>query len=483
MRVLFVYSNQTRDVAPAAPIGLAYVATATAAAGHDVRVEDLLFRRSPLRALRKAVEEFRPHVVAFSVRNIDNVLMQRVERHLGELAAQLKVVREASDALIVLGGPAISILREAALKRLDADYAVAGEGEEAFPALLAALERGETRVTMSGVLHRDAAGGVYSEAPHRLPSFGASGLEKWIDWAPYARRGATWPVQTKRGCPLHCIYCTYPQLEGASARLRNPEDVVDEIARIAATVRPRAFEFVDSTFNVPPTHAAEICEVLARRALRVPLSTMGFNPLGSSPALLQSMKAAGFNAIMVTPDSANDAMLRRYRKGFTLEHLERCADDVERSGISSAWFFMFGAPGETKETVDETLRFVERRLTWDRCLAVAVTGIRVLPGSPLAHAAGFDGEDLVDPKFYLADGVDEAWVLRRINATIVRRPNVVHSCEDGNNVPQRIVDALLNAAGVAPPYWRFTPRMLRTWPIPWLRAKYPPAGERAFLSS
>ena len=111
MRVLLVYSNQARDLLPAPPIGLSYVAGATRRAGHDVRA-------------------FAPEVVGFSVRNIDNVVSQRPVWHLGELARMLVVVRRESRAPIVLGGPAVSILGAAALTRLDADFAVVGEGEE-----------------------------------------------------------------------------------------------------------------------------------------------------------------------------------------------------------------------------------------------------------------------------------------------------------------------------------------------------------------
>src|SRR5690606_12284231 len=99
--------------------------------------------------------------------------------------------------------------------------------------------------------------------------------------------------------PMICNYCTYPAVEGKGMRKRPPEEVVDEIERVARTVNPRCFEFIDSTFNLPQSHAIAICEAIIRRGLKVRLTTMGINPLGVSAELLTLMKRAGFHSMMV----------------------------------------------------------------------------------------------------------------------------------------------------------------------------------------
>jgi hypothetical protein len=85
MRVMLVYSNRTRILEPAPPIGLSYVATAARAAGHDVHFVDLMISSDPLGELRSVLARFQPDVVGFSVRNIDNVVKQRTSRHLDEV--------------------------------------------------------------------------------------------------------------------------------------------------------------------------------------------------------------------------------------------------------------------------------------------------------------------------------------------------------------------------------------------------------------
>lgn len=475
MRVLLVYSNQSRDLLPAPPIGLCYVAGATRRAGHDVRVLDLLTSRRPLDDLRDALRGFAPEVVGISVRNIDNVVSQRPVWHLGELAPMLAVVRRESRAPIILGGPAVSILGAAALRHLDGDFAVVGEGEEAFPKLLAALGGARRYEGIAGLCHR-AGDTVVSTPPAPLQSFGASGMEHWIDWPAYQREGGTWAIQTKRGCPLTCTYCAYPAVEGRVCRRRPAPEVVDEIERVMASVGPRTFEIVDSTFNVPHEHAEAICREIIRRALRVNLTASGVNPLGVSETQFALMRRAGFISMIITPEAASDVMLRSLRKGFTVERVHRTARLARESGIASAWFFMLGGPGETEQTVEETVSFVERHLNWRGCLSIFMTGIRILPGTDLAQTALGEKSlppesDLAAPAFYFSPQVDEEWVLARIRRAIERWPGIVHGAEEGHSTCQRVVDRGLCALGVAPPYWRFLPTLLSLPPLPALRRR------------
>lgn len=479
MRVLLVYFNRARDLLPAPPIGLSYVASATRQAGHDVRMLDLLGSARPLQDIREIVGAFAPEVLGVSVRNIDNVVAQRPEWHLDELGRLLAAVRLATRAPVVLGGPAVSILGATALHRLDADFAIVGEGEQAFPRLLAALETTRRFEGIDGVCYRDG-GTVRTTPPARLPRFGASGMEAWVDWPAYEARGGTWAIQTKRGCPLTCSYCAYPAIEGRAGRMRPAEEIVDEIEHVLARARPRTVEFVDSTFNVPEEHAHAICRAIIRRGLKVNLTAMGVNPLGVSPTLFALMREAGFNSMMITPEAASETTLRHLRKGFGVEHVRRTARLARDSGIASAWFFMLGGPGETRETVEETVSFVERHLNWRGCVSIFMTGIRILPGTELARHAAVEGAlagapDLAEPTFYLSREVEEAWILARISQAIGRCPSIVHAAEEGRSTSERLVNRVLHALGVPPPYWRFLPIMLRVPPVPTLRRRSPPA--------
>ncbi len=479
MRVLLVYANKSRDLTAAPPIGLSYVASAASASGHDVAVVDLLVAGDGEGALRRALRVHRPEVVGISVRNIDSCSKQRPAWQMGDVMRHIELVRESGSARIVVGGPAVSVLGPAVFQSLPADFAVVGEGEVAFPALLGALARGEAASGIPGVYERDGSrnGG---NGPDRLSGFGRSGMENWIDWPAYRRRGATWAIQTKRGCPMHCVYCAYPGIEGEKLRCRAPRDVADEIEHVVATSRPRTFEIVDSTFNLPTSHAIEICEEIARRNLRVRLTAMGINPLGVTGALFRAMRRAGFRSMMVSPDAASDTTLARLEKGFTVRDVRKTARLAMVSGMRSAWFFILGGPGETRETVDETLRFIETELSDPRCLSILMTGVRVLPGTGMASLAMREGlvtrdHDYAAPTFYVSPDVEEGWIVSRVQRALAKNPGIVYAAEQSTSKAERWFNAGLQTLRFAPPYWRYLPVLMRVPPLPQLRRYVLPA--------
>jgi len=476
MRVMLVYTNRTRILEPAPPIGLSYVATATRRAGHEVRFVDLMMSRAPDAELAGALQSFAPDVVGLSVRNIDNIIAQRTTWQLAEVQDLLALVRRHSRARIVLGGPAVSILKQATLERLDADFAVVGEGEVAFPRLLAALAGRDKFADIPGLCHR-VDGRILANEPVRQEYFGDSQMEDWIQWREYERAGGTWAVHTKRGCPLGCIYCNYPVMEGHALRNRRAADVVDEIVRVKAEVGPRTFEFTDSTFNVPEGHARAICEEVIRRKLRVNLSAVGINPSAVSPELFALMKRAGFCSLVITPDSASDTMLRKLRKGFTVEHVRRTVQLARASGIRCTWFFLLGGPGETQATVEETVSFIEAQLNHRRFLTVLLTGVRILPGTELARLAFRQqfikpDNDLCRPTFYFSPGVDEGWVIERINQAIARCPTLVHGAEQNSSPWEHAFHRMLFWAGAPPPFYRFLPAFLCLPGLSRMRARH-----------
>lgn len=483
MRVLLIYSNQSRELVPAPPVGLSYVASATRAAGHHVHLLDLAFADDLLAELMAAIDSFRPEVVGLSVRNIDNVIHQRLESPLAALRQQVATITERAAAVagrpvpVVLGGPAISILGSRALDVFGVDYAVIGEGEATFPALLEAIAQSRCPAGIAGVCYR-RHGSAVANPVSLLGGFSNSGMEGWIDWRRYERGGGTWPIQTKRGCPLKCIYCAYPLIEGRRFRLREPGEVVDEIERVLRDVGPRTFEFVDSTFNVPAANGIAICEELIRRRVRANFTAMGVNPLDVPAELFTLMKRAGFNSAMITAEAGCDAMLENLGKGFTMREVHRCRELVAASGLRSMWFFMLGGPGETIATCEESIRFAETHLANPRFLAVFFASIRILPGTGLASQLTAEGhlpadDDLAQGRFYLSPAVDESELLARLHRAVIANPSIVQAAEGGSSGAQSLLYRTLHFLGVAPPYWRYLPEMLRFPPLRFLRNRYP----------
>ena len=248
--------------------------------------------------------------------------------------------------------------------------------------------------------------------------------------------------------------------------------------KCCANVKPRTFEFVDSTFNIPSSHAIAICEEIIRRGIKAKFTVMGINPRDVPPELFPVMKRAGFNSMLISAEAGCDAMLRSLRKGFTMGEVEACRTYATGSGIKSTWFFMLGGPGETMDTCEETIRYAETQLTGREFLSVFFTGIRLLPDTELARQAVSTGEITADTDFsqgcfYLSPQIKEAQVIARINQAITRNPCIVHAAEGRVSDGQRRLYRALDVAGVAAPYWRFLPEFLSFPPLHFLRSRYP----------
>jgi anaerobic magnesium-protoporphyrin IX monomethyl ester cyclase len=460
-RVLLVSTNRERAPQPVVPNGVACVASALRRAGHEVRVLDLCFARDPQRAARAVAHRFAPDVIGLSIRNIDNSDLIALKHYTPEAAAVTRTLRAAApNATVIAGGAAFGVAPAALTDALGVDWAVAGDGERATVALLEALAAGRDPGDVPGLVRRD--GGVTRLVPPggegRLDTLPETRLQDWIDLRAYERHGATVPIQTKRGCVFRCVYCTYLNVEGWGYRLRGPDSVADEMAALARDAGVRRFEFVDSTFNSPPRHAIAVCEAIVRRGLRVHLDTTNFTPASATSELLDAMRPAGFRWLGITAESASDDVLARLDKGFDAARVHDVAQRVERAGMRVLWIFLVGGPGETRETLEETLRFAAWRMSRGDAVYLTV-GLRIYPGTTLQRIAADEGviapdDPLLSPAFYFSPSLAQDDALRRLHAFAVHHPRFMFSADSRSSVLPYLtrLASLLRLPG---PHWRY----------------------------
>ena len=460
-RVLLVSTNRERQPYPVVPNGLACVASALDAAGHEVQFLDLCFAKDPTAAARDASRRFNPDVIGVSVRNIDNSDAIALRHYTPEARDVLRALRKATPkAQIVAGGAAFGVAPEALFRDLEVDYAVAGDGERASVALINALSSGTQIGSMPGLV-RDRNGTVVFTPPGEdadLDSLPRPSLHRWVDLARYERHGATIPIQTKRGCVYRCVYCTYRNVEGWGYRTRDPELVADEIEELKVKAGIHHFDFVDSTFNSPPGHAVQVCEAITRRNLGVRLDTTNFTPATASPELLGAMKAAGFRTLGISAESASDAVLEKLQKGFTAAKVREVADRVESYGIRTLWIFLVGGPGETRQSLEETLHFARCRLHRGDAVYLTV-GLRIYPGTTLHRIAIAEGvvphdSTLLDPTFYFSSQLQFEMTVKRLKTFAADHPRFMFSADSRSPV----LPYLTRAASVLRlprPHWQY----------------------------
>ena len=184
MRVLLISANQEQSPDPVAPLGVCYVATAAAAAGHDVEVLDLCFVSDVEHAVREAVGRVRPDAIGLSLRNVDNCAYPDTVSYLPHYRRIVDACRAVSDAPLVLGGSAFTTMPQHYLETLAVPHGIVGEGELAFVELLARLAAREDPASLPGVASWTPGTGVRRNPPAWLPSPDAvTASRRWIDLA------------------------------------------------------------------------------------------------------------------------------------------------------------------------------------------------------------------------------------------------------------------------------------------------------------
>jgi radical SAM superfamily enzyme YgiQ (UPF0313 family) len=461
MKILLISTNRNTLPMPVMPIGACIVAHAAESAGHTVSFLDLMFTKDPLAGIESALTNLKLDAVALSVRNIDNNDMLGTVFFLDDLQSIVNTIRSSTCAPIILGGAALGVMPEQILRLVPVTCAVVGDGEMVFPQLLDRISRDERFSDLPGVAYIE--NGVFHRNISTVAEFSAicpsPDYHRWLNTSAYLSQMASVPIQTKTGCQFQCVYCTYPKIEGSSCRLKEPGSIADAVVRLAANGL-RDIEFVDSVFNAPLEHAMKVCAALTRVNHKARLQCLELNPRDFDDALVTAMERAGFVGMGITLESASDPVLQGLRKGFTSREVHHAAEVVRRHRIPCAWIFMLGGPGETRETIRETLQFA-RKYIRPKDVAFFNTGIRIYPGTELEAIARIEGvltrpaEEMLAPVFYVSPEVDAEWLDQELKKSMNSQMNFINMASMGHSLLPTI-HRISHKLGLRPPLWRHT---------------------------
>lgn len=419
-RILLISSNRCADPYPVFPLGLAHVDTALRGAGH---VTELFDCQSDPRTLEDVVGAFDPQYVGISCRNVDDVQYVKRETFFDHAVTVAHQVRACTAAPIVLGGSAFSLYPQRLLELSGAEFGVQGEGERAFPLLIAALENDGDYRGVPGLVYRSTAAGQHRKgaaipvrdppqqdrdaivinprqplaadeiaAPDRSPQL--------VDY--YLRRSSMLNLQTQRGCAFRCIYCTYPLIEGRLPRRRDPDLVADELTAMAAAGARHVF-IADSVLNTSTDHVVRFCEAVLRRDVQIQWSCF-LRPQGVTAELMGLMSRAGLTHVEFGGDSFCDEVLAAYGKGFTFDDIRQASEHARVARVHYSHFLICGGPGETAETLEITFKRSQQLAS---AVIFALAGMRIYPNTPLQERALREGvittaADLLEPVYYIS---------------------------------------------------------------------------------
>ena len=281
-RVLLVHANPFQRVTPVPAYGLERIRTAAEEAGAEVEILDpFLVSEDPLGTAREAAERFRPDLIGLGIRIIDDCIV--VDRLEGEepidVSFLLPEIRELRDALgeaapeatFVAGGAGFSACPQECLEYLDVEYGVVGAGEAAIAALVSDVPRGQT----PGLVRKGEADGI---GAYHLGFAGPTRRE------PLYAPANSFPVRTRIGCAMQCVYCTAANL-GRQHANGGLDVVLEELERTVAGARERGVGrvpifFADDEFNLPDErHPISVLEGLRERGLERHITWRAyFNP-------------------------------------------------------------------------------------------------------------------------------------------------------------------------------------------------------------
>jgi anaerobic magnesium-protoporphyrin IX monomethyl ester cyclase len=330
------------------PLSLATAAALLRRDGHRVTLRDYPAAGLDSRALVEDLRQLRP---AFAIWSTGTPTL----RH--DLALARLVREQAPEAVTAVIGTHVTVRPEEALSEAALTAVIRGEPEGIIRELCrSAGAFGE----VAGLSWRDARDGAIRHNPDAAP------LEpKAIpaaDWDGLDLDGYRLPLKGRRflmvapvrGCPWRCVFCTAPLYYGYRLRWRPVADVVAEMAGNVERYDIREFFIWADTFTADRRYVRELCRAIIESGLRISW-TCNSRVDTIDEETLRLMKAAGLWMISYGLESGSDAILAASGKGITVAQSREAVALAHRLGIRVAGHFMFGLPGETEETMAETL--------------------------------------------------------------------------------------------------------------------------------
>jgi anaerobic magnesium-protoporphyrin IX monomethyl ester cyclase len=342
------------------PLGLLYLAGYLKENSHhqvfglDAQVERLDYNDE----FKRKILEINPEVVGITAMTFTLIdvletinLVRQAEKELGK------------KIIIVLGGPHVHLFPKETINLPGVDYLVKGEGEAPFFNLLEALEnKGDLSQIQGLVFKKD--GQVFDNP--------TSGLIENLDSLPFPDRELL-PIEkyssvlsgshivttmfTSRGCPFQCAFCDRPHL-GKKFRARSAKNVVDEIEECLKLGIDEILIY-DDTFTVDKQRTIKICDEIINRGLKFVWDIRARVDTVDQESLAK-LKQAGCARIHFGVEAGTDKILKVLNKGIILKQAENAFTWAKKEGIETLGYFMIGSPTETREDIEQTIRFAKR---------------------------------------------------------------------------------------------------------------------------
>ena len=382
--ILLININNESTPYPVFPIGVWTLKKYLEQNGVDVDVADVLMLGG-WEAIEEQFLKLKSYDWAgLSLRNIDDLSWPEVVDYVPTIQGYIDQLKTYFPAdRIVLGGAGYSIFGDVLRKHLGLTYGVSGDGEEKLLTLITGKTHGAEPADFSYATH----------VPSETLQF-------------YYQEGGMLGIQTRRGCCYNCSYCTYPTIEGRSFRKRDIDNIIAELRYLTEQEHIDTFYFVDCIFNVPETFTQELLQALIDSNLKIRWYAF-INPGYINEEMVGLLKRSGCAGLEIGSESGADITLQSLNKDYTTDDILTASRLCKEASIKFCHYLMLGAPGETEETVIESIELMKR---CDPSTVIISTGIRIYPNTPLYNDLFSNGQcdhhrSLLEPVFYEPEAI------------------------------------------------------------------------------
>ena len=331
-------------------LSLAYVGGVVESTGVKLQFIDANALQLSVEEVVERVRKFEPDLVGYTITTY--LFYQTL--------SWVKAIREATGVPTILGGVHMGIYPDETFTHTEIDYGVVGEAEETLPDFIETVNRSGNLADVKGLIWRDGDRVVVNELRDLFQDVDNSPLparnhlpnDKYYSFISQFKNFT--PIITSRGCPFRCIFC---EQGGMKFRPRSAKVVVDEIEECYHVYKVRELDFFDSSFTVQKQRVIDICKELVNRRLPGIHWAIRSRVDLVDKEVLEALRSAGCKRIYYGVESGNPEILKTLRKKVEMERISDVIRMTNKAGIDSFGYFMVGSPGETPETVQQSIDF------------------------------------------------------------------------------------------------------------------------------
>ncbi|MFH1641564.1 MAG: radical SAM protein [Nanoarchaeota archaeon] len=341
-----------------APLGICYIAAVLIRNKIPVSIIDAEAENISINDVIKRLKKFKCDFIGITSTTV--AFYKAVE-----LAKKIKKFNK--EIFIAIGGPHVSTIPKMTMKHTCFDVGIVGEGECTILELITSLINKENFENIDGLVFQKK--GKIIRTNQRKP------IEN-LDDLPYPARELlpdknlynpppmnyqkkpVLSIVTSRGCPNKCTFCNHAVF-GYKYRIHSSRRIVQEIKMLIKEYNAKEISIVDDNFTVDNTRVFELCSLIKQDHINIPW-TARVSENTVTKKLLKVMKEAGCWYIEIGIESGSQRVLDDIKKETTLEKIADIVKYADKIGISVKGFFIIGYPTDTKESIEQTIKFAKK---------------------------------------------------------------------------------------------------------------------------